>query len=361
MWSQDPYEKSDTRKTKSATVYRYNDKEHVWDEGVVTVVSTCTVNGVSVHNCSHCDKVKNQPLPLDAHSYAKEYTTDLQATASKAGSESRHCKNCSAITGKRVISKISRFEASFKSKVYNGKKQTPKITVYDEKGKKLTDKTDYTLKFSEGSINPGKYVATITLKGRYKGTKKINYTITPRSPQKLKFTSSTTAVKLTWSKANEATGYKVFIYDTKAREYKEIKATTATSFTHKTRNNGTKYTYIVKAYKKIGDQYINSASSKIVTATKPLSTTISLKSPSKGKVTVGWKNVVGENGFQIFYSTKKDGEFKKLTNCKANSTKLTKGSFKTGTTYYFKVRAYKNAGDGYVYSAFSSVKSIKVK
>lgn len=361
VWSQTPYEKSDTLKVKTAIVYRYNDKEHIWDEGTVKTASTCSVNGISVHNCSHCDKILNQPLPLAEHEYEKAYTVDVPSSTSRSGSESRHCKNCNAKTDKKVIPLISRFVTSFKNAVYNGEAQRPYLWVYDEKGNKLTYKKDYTVKYSSGNKDIGKYSVTVSFIGRYKGTKKVNYYIIPSSPEKLKFTSSERTVSLSWAENENATGYRVYAYDSKARKYKALKTTTSTSYISTKLKAGTVYTYIVKSYKKVDGEYYWSTAAKIQTATNPLAPVIRLASTAKGRATIAWNNVTGENGYQVYYSQSKNSTYKKLSNYKANTTKVYKTGLKSGKTYYFRVRAYKKAGSGYVYSDFSSTKAVKIK
>jgi hypothetical protein len=76
-------------------------------------------------------------------------------------------------------------------------------------------------------------------------------------------------------------------------------------------------------------------------------------------VTLKWKEVKGADGYQIYYSTSKDGKYKKLKSTSKLSFKKT--GLKSGKTYYFKVRAYKKLDSGTVFGSFSSVKSAKIK
>ena len=75
--------------------------------------------------------------------------------------------------------------------------------------------------------------------------------------------------------------------------------------------------------------------------------------------TVKWSEVKGADGYQIYYSTSKDGKYKKLKSTPKLSYKKT--GLKSGKTYYFKVRAYKKLDSGTVFGSFSSVKSSKIK
>ena len=61
-------------------------------------------------------------------------------------------------------------------------------------------------------------------------------------------------------------------------------------------------------------------------------------------------------------STSKNGSYKKLTTIKKNSTvKYTAKNLKKGTTYYFKVRAYKTVSGKNIIGASSAIKSVKAK
>ncbi|MBO5373039.1 MAG: fibronectin type III domain-containing protein [Lachnospiraceae bacterium] len=81
------------------------------------------------------------------------------------------------------------------------------------------------------------------------------------------------------------------------------------------------------------------------------------------KVTVKWGKVTRANGYEIYRSQTRNGKYKKIkTIKKANTVKFVdKKGLKKGKTYFYKVRAYKKAKGKTYYSAFSTVKSIKVK
>ena len=76
-------------------------------------------------------------------------------------------------------------------------------------------------------------------------------------------------------------------------------------------------------------------------------------------VTLKWGAVKGADGYQIYYSTSKDGDYKKLTS--TSKTSFKKSGLKSGKKYYFKVRAYKKSDSGTLYGSFSAVKSAKIK
>lgn len=65
---------------------------HIWNSGTVTKDSTCTATGTKTYTCTTCNKTKTEDIPMKAHDYASEWTSD--------GTYHWHkCKNCSATTG----------------------------------------------------------------------------------------------------------------------------------------------------------------------------------------------------------------------------------------------------------------------
>ena len=76
---------------------------------------------------------------------------------------------------------------------------------------------------------------------------------------------------------------------------------------------------------------------------------------------VSWKKVTGANGYEIYRSTKKSSGYKKVKTITVSGTiHYVDSKLKTGTTYYYKIRAYRKIGSKKVYStAWSSVKSVK--
>ncbi|MGN0153203.1 MAG: hypothetical protein ACI4A3_02040 [Lachnospiraceae bacterium] len=137
------------------------------------------------------------------------------------------------------------------------------------------------------------------------------------------------------------------------------------------------YYYRVRATKttSTGDTIKSSWSKSIKITIKPKSTE-SLKATSKKskQVQLSWKSVKDVDGYEIYFSTKKDGKFYKVATTSSNKKtfngkvtykvdgKSKTVSLKGGKTYYFKVRAYKESkGSDTLKGGYSSVKSIKVK
>lgn len=99
---------------------------------------------------------------------------------------------------------------------------------------------------------------------------------------------------------------------------------------------------------------------------RPKVTIKSAKSSKKKKLTVKWNNNVSNaTGYEVQYSTSKKFTKKttKTVTVKGKKSKSkTISKLKSKKTYYVRVRAYKNQGDGErFYGKWSSVKTVKVK
>ncbi len=239
-------------------------------------------------------------------------------------------------------------------KIYDSKANL--ISSYDISGNSGTNKFSLTL-------SKGTYYVQVICSSYYKNDT-YGFRISDGKPGKitdLSATQTTTTITLKWSKVTDADGYAVYKYNSKTEKYEKVKSVTGTSLKISELKAGTTYKFKVRAYKKDNGTIYGSYSSVLTTATKPAAPTLKLTSTTKGKVNASWTNVSGETGYQLYYSTSKDGEYKKVAAYKANVVKGSKSELTSKKTYYFKVRAYKKVDGKTIYGAWSSVMSIKIK
>ena len=323
--------------------------------------ATCTKTGLTEgKKCSVCGTVTvaQKTVAKKAHTY-KNITT--KATLSKNGKVENKCSVCGNVSKTTTVYYPKTFTLSTTAYTYNGKTKTPSVTVKDYKGNTLKKDTDYTVSYESGRKYPGEYTVKITFKGKYEGTKRLYFTIAPKATSKITATQTTTTITLKWSKVTGADGYRVYKYNSKTKKYDYYKSTTSTSMKISKLKEGTAYKYKVRAYTKDDGTIWGSYSDVFETATKCKTPSITKLTTTKGKASYTWSNVSGESGYQVYYSTKKDSGFKKVASYKTNVVKGSKTKLKSGKKYYFKVRAYKKTASGTVYSAWSAVKSVKIK
>lgn len=384
--------------------WKFSSASHIHSYSVRTTKNpTCVNNGIRTYTCS-CGNSYTQSIPALGHSYNSYYTVDIPATCTHEGSQSFHCSRCNSTTGSVTIAKTEhtysdwvatqqatetqagvkvrqctacgKYESriieklkstttpiskctfsTLKPVVYTGKAITPTVTVKNGKTT-LKAGTHYTVSY-KNNTKVGK--ATVTIKGveknGYTGTKTLTFNILPGVTKSIKATQSTSAIKLTWSKVAGATGYRVYRHN--GKKWVKLADTKNTTYTVSKLKAGTNYKYAVKAYTTVGKAvYWSDSFAQLSTTTKPATPTIKIATGKK-QATVSWNKITGATGYVVYYSTSKNGTYKKLATVKGAS--YTAKKLTTGKTYYFKVAAYKTVGKANIYSSYSSVKSVKVK
>ncbi len=326
----------------------------------VTKESTCTKSGSASYICTDCCDVWSFATGIAVKKKDHSYKTATEkATLTKNGKTVTKCTACGKISKTTAIYYPKSMKLSKTSYTYNGKKVAPSVTIKDSKGKKLKKDTDYTVKYEKGRKSPGKYTVKIVFKGKYKGTKRLYFTIKPSVTGKITATQTTSSITLKWRKVTGADSYIVYKYNSKSKKYVKVKEVAGTALKITGLKSGVAYKYKIRTVRKDEGDIIGGYSSVFETATKCSTPKIKKISSSKGKVTLNWTDVAGEKGYQLYYSGKKDSGYKKVKSYKAKKGSISK--LKKGKKYYFKVRAYKKTSSGTVYSSWSKVKSIKVK
>lgn len=178
-------------------------------------------------------------------------------------------------------------------------------------------------------------------------------------------------MKINYKAVSGAKGYEIYRGTTK-ENMKMIADLSAvrTDYTDKGEDKkylttGKKYYYKVRAYALGADeQKLYGEFSKIVSGKpKPDTPVISMaETLSYKSVKITYGKVSGANGYMVYRSTKKNSGFKKIgTVKKGKTTEYTDSKCKTGTKYYYKVRAYRTVDGKKKYSEYSEAISAKTK
>ncbi|MGN1166281.1 MAG: leucine-rich repeat protein, partial [Lachnospiraceae bacterium] len=283
---------------------------HNWDEGVESVAPTCDDEGVILYTCKVCGETKTQAIAKKGHTSEKDEaveptcttpgltegshcsvcgaiieaqeevpakghdleTITTKATTSKNGSVVEKCSVCGEITSETDIYYPKTITLSKTSFVYSGNVQKPAVTVKGSDGKGIAA-SNYTLTYSSGCKNVGKYTVKITFKGNYSGNISKTFTIVPKGTSISKLTASSKGFTVKWKKqATQTSGYQIQ-YSTKSNfaGAKTVTVTKNSTVSKKITKLSAKKKYYVRirTYKTVsGTKYYSSWSSAKQVTTK---------------------------------------------------------------------------------------------
>lgn len=235
--------------------------------------ATCTTAGYTGDTyCKTCNKKLSTGKSIAAKGHSTTTKTQ-KATASKDGKITTTCTRCGTTTKTVKIAKVSKIKLSKTKYTYNGKKQTPSVTVKDSKGKELKVNTDYKVKLPSGRKNVGTYEVKITFKGsKYSGSKTLSYTINPKSTKLSKVSAKKKGFEAKWEKQSTQTkGYQIqYSTDSKFKSGNKTVTVNKNSTTKKTISKlkaKKKYYVRIRTYKTVGKQKYYSDWSKSVKVT----------------------------------------------------------------------------------------------
>lgn len=308
--------------------------------------ATCSSFGIAGRkHCTVCGFEDGERRQTPKKPHTPETVIAKKATFSSNGMKNSVCSVCGSVISRTVIPMVDTVYISHSEFVYDGKRKTPSVIVKDSSGKTLKKGVDYTLTYSKGRKQTGKYSVTVALKSEsHSGKKVLFFRILPASPSKLNVSLKNGALAASWSKAKGADGYRVYLF----RENSFVKSidTSKTSVSFNKLSKGAKYKVVVRSYKKLKKEKLLStySASKTVLTTPAVPVIKSAKS-SKGAVTLEWKEQKYVSGYTVYVSKNPDSGFEKLASVSGNeNTSFTaKKGLKKGKTYYFRIRAYKKA------------------
>ena len=169
-------------------------------------------------------------------------------------------------------------------------------------------------------------------------------------------------IKLTWSKIAGASQYRIF-YKSGKSGWTKLADTASTTYTWKGAKSGTTYAFTVRCLSKDKKSYTSAYHTTGKSLTCVSAPALSSLSNSKARtMTAAWKKVSGITGYQIQYSTDKGFKSgnKVVTVKKASAVSQAVSGLTKGKTYYVRIRAYKTVSGKNTFSAWSTVKSVKI-
>ena len=292
----------------------------------------------------------SNPLNLDVYS-----TADTDSD----GSYAMICSGCGLMKSYNTSYMISSVSLSSKSFNYDGKAKSPVPVIKNRNGDVLQPDIDYTYVYDQSSrIKTGRYSVTIFFINKYSGTSTLYFDILQSGPAKAGATLyGFNDIKVTWSKVSGASGYKVYYKKSTATTYKNYKTTKNLYLKFVDLAGNTKYNFKIVPTFKDG----RTAGSKIVSATtlKKLNQP-TIKKIANGRVSLNWQCISAASGYQVWWSTSKNGTYKRLCEFSKDYIGV---SFNVGKNkqYWYKTRAYRIVNGKRIYAPYSTPKAFTLR
>ncbi len=224
-----------------------------------------------------------------AHENTKLVGFSRATTKASGYTGDTQCRDCGEIlkSGKK-ISRIKSVTLSKTSYVYNGNKKTPKVTVKDSAGGKISSK-NYTVRY-RNNTKVGSASVVVKFSGNYKGTVEKTFKICPRSTKLKSLTGVSKGFTASWQTVpSQVTGYQIQA----ASNSKFTKNKVTVNINGKSTSSGTvtsvkaskKYYVRIRTYRTVNEKnYYSAWSSAKTVTTKPRVTVIAGDSIAKGMV-----------------------------------------------------------------------------
>ena len=311
----------------------------------LTKKATCTESGVKTFTCD-CGKTYTEEISATGHK-TSSWITDKDATCTAGGTRHKECTVCKTVLSTGTIAAKGH---SFVSEITAA---TCTSIGYETKTCKTCGECHFVRKIpaTGHTLKTDVEPATFTESGLSTTSCKTCGTIT-----------KATLIKRIASVTLSATKY---AYNGKTQTPTVVVKDSA----GKVLKNKTDYTVSYASGRKNPGKYAVKVTFKgNYTGTKTLYFTISPTAPSltvtagAKKATLKWNKQVGATGYVVYMATSKNGKYSRIAVLKGNSAvSYTKTGLTTGRTYYFKIASYTTSGTSYIYSAWSSVKGVKIK
>ena len=179
-----------------------------------------------------------------------------------------------------------------------------------------------------------------------------------RTPGKVTLSSVTTSgsnkVTIKWKKASNATQYRIYWKEARAKSWKTLANVSAskTSYTHTsnkkaTLKGGKKYTYTVRAYNKYGKKWssYNKKGKTVTIPAVPSTVKASAKPNGYSQTTITWSKASNATNYLVYYRSADTTKWTRIANVSSKTLKYVHKSSRkypveAGRTYYYMVRGY---------------------
>jgi len=172
-----------------------------------------------------------------------------------------------------------------------------------------------------------------------------------------------TSIEVSWKKVTGASGYEVSRSNSRNGAYKAVTTVGAgkVSYIDKNLTKGKTYYYKIRAYKTINGSKVYSSYSSIVKRKAALSKPVLTVKAKTRKAQLKWKKVAGATKYEIYRANSKKGKYKKVKTVSGKKISFINKKLTKGKKYYYKIRAVQKIGKKTYRSAYSTIRSARIK
>ena len=284
-------------------------------------------------------------------------TFDIVPKAPESIKVSKATENSLKITWgeSKYASRYQLYRATSKNGKYKKVYTTKSKDEFSYTNKGLTSGQHYFYKVrAYKSVDGKKYYSNWTeVKSKNTKLEDTTFTLAPDYNEK--------SITVKAKKNKDVGGY--IVYMKKSGKYQKIYSGKSAKFEVEDLAHNKNYSFKIRTYKKTDYGTIygtksDTKSFKMVMPEAPEKLKASKKTTNSVKIK--WKAVENAEVYQIYRATKIDGKYKRVKSAKSAGSFIDEG-LKDGTTYYYKVRAYRVIDKEKCYGDFSEVTTVKTK
>ena len=242
--------------------------------------------------------------------------------------------NVTADSGRNQITlKWNKIDNATKYRIYSYDSKTKKYTKITD-----TNNTNYTI----NNLKDGTEYTYLVRS--YDGTSWSHYTtsnnvtaITFCAAPNVTANGNNKSINLSWKAVKGAIKYSVYSFDNENGKYTKIADTTNLNYTISNLENGTSYTFLVKANNGYYYNHYTRSKNNITCATLCAAPKTTVND-GQNQITVSWSKVTGATKYRVYSYDSKTKKYIKLAD--TTNTTYTIKKLSNGTDYTYLVRAY---------------------
>ena len=355
--------------------------EHTYGEWIIDRDSTCTATGEKHRVCSKCNHIETAIIEKKPHNYitsvvAPTYTTDGYTIHKCSVCNSSYIDNYVSKLTLDAVGNVRRVSGTttsvgiswdknaaasgYELEIYKGGKWTQILRTsgngtvsYNADG--LAAGSVYTFRI-RAYRNEGSSVVYSDYTRLAAGTAVTNVATFAKK------SATSSSLTLQWSKNASASGYIVEQY--KGGKWTQILKTADNKTVTHTVNGlaaGSVYTFRIRAYRNEGSSVVYSDYTRLAAGTAVTNVaTFAKKSATSSSLTLQWSKNASASGYIV--EQYKGGKWTQIVKTADNKTVThTVNGLAAGTTYTFRIKAYKTVGSTVLYSDYTRLAAVTDK